>query len=77
MDMRLPDADGTDLVREMRSDPALRQLPVVALTAHAMRGDRERFLAAGCSGYIAKPIRPATFLQEVEAFLPVPSKERS
>jgi CheY-like chemotaxis protein len=67
MDMHLPGADGLTLVAELRRAPELQRVPVVALTAHAMRGDRERFLAGGCDAYIAKPIRPASFVAEVEA----------
>jgi CheY-like chemotaxis protein len=61
LDMNLPGTDGMTLVAEWRRRTATRQLPVVALTAHAMRGDRERFLAGGCTGYIAKPIRVREF----------------
>ena len=69
LDMHLPGIDGMSLVRELRDDPRTVTLPVVAVTAHAMRGDRERFLAGGCNGYIAKPIQPATFVDEVRAYL--------
>lgn len=69
MDIQLPGVDGLTLVAEIREQPATREIPVVALTAHAMRGDRERFLAAGCDGYISKPIDIATFVAEVERFL--------
>jgi CheY-like chemotaxis protein len=69
MDMHLPGADGLTLVRELRATPALAQVPIIAVTAHAMRGDRERFLAGGCDGYITKPIRPSTFVAEIEALL--------
>jgi len=70
MDMSLNGADGLELVAELRADPGLRRLPVLALTAHAMCGDRERFLAAGCDGYIAKPIDVKTFVHEVARHLP-------
>jgi len=69
MDMQLPGIDGLSLVAEIKQDPELATIPIVALTAHAMRGDRERFLAGGCDGYIAKPINVATFVQQVAAFL--------
>ena len=69
LDMHLPGIDGMALVRELREEPRTVSLPVVAVTAHAMRGDRERFLAGGCTGYIAKPIQPATFVDEVRAYL--------
>jgi two-component system cell cycle response regulator DivK len=69
MDMQLPGIDGLELVAELRSDPRFRALPIVALTAHALRGDRERFLAGGCDGYIAKPIDVSTFTAQVEAVL--------
>lgn len=69
MDMSLRGADGLELVAELRADPRLGRLPVLALTAHAMRGDRERFLAAGCDGYIAKPIDVKTFVHEVARHL--------
>jgi len=72
MDIQLPGIDGLTLVGEIREQPATRAIPVVALTAHAMRGDRERFLAAGCDGYISKPIDIATFVAEIERFLAVP-----
>ena len=65
MDKALGGTDGLTLVRELRAQPATATLPVIALTAHAMRGDRERFLACGCSGYIAKPIQPRLFVDEV------------
>jgi two-component system cell cycle response regulator DivK len=77
LDMHLPGIDGMSLVRELRANPRTADLPVVAVTAHAMRGDRERFLAGGCTGYIAKPIQPATFVQEVRAFLDGGRKEGS
>jgi two-component system cell cycle response regulator DivK len=72
MDMQLPGTDGLELVAELRGDRRFRHLPIVALTAHALRGDRERFLAGGCDGYIAKPIDVATFALQVEALLPAP-----
>jgi CheY-like chemotaxis protein len=69
MDMQLPGTDGLSLVAEIRSNPALTSLPIIALTAHAMRGDRERFIAGGCDGYIAKPINVASFVEEVQSAL--------
>lgn len=69
LDMNLPGRSGLEVLATLRSNPALERVPVVALTAHAMRGDRERFLEAGCSGYIPKPIATATFLAAVEGYL--------
>ena len=69
MDMQLPGTDGLELVAELRADARFRHLPIVALTAHALRGDRERFLAGGCDGYIPKPIDVATFALQVEAVM--------
>ena len=69
MDMQLPGVDGLELVAELRRDDRYRRLPIVALTAHALRGDRERFLAGGCDGYIAKPIDVAAFAGQVEGLM--------
>jgi two-component system cell cycle response regulator DivK len=66
--MDLPGTDGLTLLRELRAAGGA-QPPVVALTAHAMRGDRERFLASGCDGYIGKPIDVGGFAAEVEKYL--------
>ncbi len=68
MDIQLPGVDGMSLVSEIRAMPEAQKLPVVALTAHAMRGDRERFITAGFDGYVSKPIDVATFVGEVEAY---------
>jgi two-component system cell cycle response regulator DivK len=67
LDMNLPDASGLDLLGDLRARPALAAVPVIAVTAHAMRGDRERCLEAGCDGYLSKPIDAATFATEVAA----------
>ncbi len=56
LDISLPGSDGSEVLRQMRDDPALQELPVIALTAHAMAGDRERFLAQGFDDYVSKPI---------------------
>jgi two-component system cell cycle response regulator DivK len=76
MDIDLPGIDGLDLVSEIRRKPQWRQLPVVALTAHAMRGDRERFLAGGCNGYISKPIQVSSFVADVRRYLGVGKDEQ-
>jgi two-component system cell cycle response regulator len=75
-DIQLPNMDGFEVVRRLKSDPATRSIPVVAVTAFAMVGDRDRALAAGFDGYIGKPIVPETFVQQVEQFLKVKSAAR-
>ncbi len=70
LDIQLPEMDGYEVARALRSDPALARVPIVAVTSYAMVGDRERILAAGCTGYIEKPINPDTFVAQVEAYLP-------
>jgi two-component system, cell cycle response regulator DivK len=78
MDVQLPGQDGLSLTRQLKADPATVQIPIVALTAHAMDGDREQALAAGCSGYVTKPINTRTFGDEVKEFLSakLPEPER-
>jgi CheY-like chemotaxis protein len=70
MDVQLPGMDGLTLTRRLKSDQKTAAIPIVALTALAMMGDRERTLEAGCSGYISKPINTRTFAAEVSKFLP-------
>jgi len=73
LDISLPGMDGLAVLRALRADPALRALPVIALTAHAMRGDRERFLADGFDDYVSKPIvDEALLLDAVRARLEHP-----
>ena len=69
MDVQLPGTDGLALTRLLKLDPVTVGIPVVALTAHAMEGDREQALRAGCSGYISKPIDTRTFAAEVGGHL--------
>lgn len=65
MDIRLPDADGTELAKQLKGDPRTGGIPIVAVTAFAMKGDREWFLAAGFDGYIEKPIDVGEFAGQV------------
>ena len=69
MDIQLPGEDGLAVTRKIRSDPRMAAVVVVALTAHAMAGDREKILAAGCDGYIAKPVDPQGLPSEVSRYL--------
>src|SRR5437660_4024789 len=69
MDIQLPGEDGLAVTRKIRSDARLAGVVVVALTAHAMAGDRERILGAGCDGYIAKPVDPQILAGEVSHYL--------
>ncbi len=67
MDIQLPDMDGLAATRLLRDDPLTQDVPVIALTAFAMKGDAETMREAGCDGYITKPIRYQDFLLEVES----------
>ncbi|HZZ91199.1 MAG TPA: response regulator [Usitatibacter sp.] len=69
-DIQMAGIDGYEVLRRLRGDPRTAQVKVVAVTALAMAGDREKVLAAGFDGYLDKPIDPATFVQRVEAYLP-------
>ena len=69
MDINMPDMDGYTLTAHIRALPNLGLIPIVALTANVMRGDRERSLEAGCDGYIQKPVDIDTLTQQIERFL--------
>lgn len=70
MDISMPDMDGLEATQRLRDISTLAHITVIALTANAMTGDRERFLAAGCDGYISKPIDVDTFVDEISQYLP-------
>lgn len=69
MDINMPDVDGYTLTSRIKEMPKLMRVPIVAITANVMRGDRERTLEAGCDGYIEKPINVDTFLDQIARFL--------
>jgi CheY-like chemotaxis protein len=71
MDIQLPGMDGLSLTRQLKEDPATRDIVVVALTAYAMKGDDEKAIASGCAGYITKPLDTRTFAETVARLLPV------
>jgi two-component system, cell cycle response regulator DivK len=71
LDISLPEMDGTEVLRRIRADAQLRALPVIALTAHAMSGDREKYLEAGFNDYVTKPIVDETLLLDaIQRLLP-------
>jgi len=69
MDISMPDMDGLTATGLIRQNPAIKHVPIIALTANAMEGDRERFMAAGCDGYISKPIDIDTFIDTVRDYI--------
>ena len=69
MDMSLPVMDGWEATKKIKADPATKSIPVIALTAHAMSGDREKALQAGCDDYDTKPIELSRLLTKIKTFL--------
>lgn len=69
MDIQLPGMDGLELTRRLRADPRFQSIPIVALTAYAMKGDEDKARAAGCDGYITKPLDPLSLPQTIAAYL--------
>ena len=75
MDMDLPVISGWEATRKLRSDPAIRDIPVIALTAHALASDRERAMEAGCDAYQSKPVEFAELIAKIEQFSKVKGKD--
>ncbi|MBU1049668.1 response regulator [Candidatus Bipolaricaulota bacterium] len=78
LDIQLPVMSGHDVAKALQSDSLLASIPIVAVTSYAMPGDREQVLASGCTGYIEKPINPATFVDSIRDYLKLrkPTDER-
>ena len=70
MDIQLPEVSGLDITRWLKDDDKVAHIPVLAVTAFAMRADEQRVREAGCEGYLSKPIQIATFIKAVEALMP-------
>lgn len=70
LDIQLPVMNGYETAQELRATFGVRETPIIAVTSYAMAGDRERALAAGCTGYIEKPINPKTFAETIGHYLP-------
>jgi two-component system cell cycle response regulator DivK len=73
MDMSLPGIDGWEATRQLKAAPETRRIPVIALTAHAMAGDREKAIAAGCDDFDTKPVELPRLLEKIEALLRSPA----
>jgi two-component system cell cycle response regulator DivK len=73
MDINMPDVDGYTLTAQMKTLPQLLDVPIIALTANVMRGDRERTLAAGCDGYIQKPVDVDSLPEQIKRYLDNPN----
>jgi len=67
LDIQLPTMSGHEVARTLKADPSVSAIPIVAVTSYAMPGDREEVMAAGCTGYVEKPIEPDTFIDEMES----------
>jgi two-component system cell cycle response regulator DivK len=68
LDIQLPEMDGYHVAMELRKYPELKHIPIIAVTSHAMVGDREKAMASGATGYIEKPIDPDNFIQRMESY---------
>jgi two-component system cell cycle response regulator DivK len=68
MDIQLPDINGLEATKRIRSSVLGHAVPIVAITSYAMTGDREKTMAAGCDGYVEKPINPETFMKELKKY---------
>lgn len=77
MDIQLPGMDGLALTKLIKSRPEYKNIPIIALTAYAMKGDKERILEAGCDGYIAKPIDTRSFPDLIKQYLQDANKSRN
>jgi CheY-like chemotaxis protein len=77
LDLGMPQLDGFGVIRKIRADAQLAKTPVLAATAYAMRGDREKVMEAGFDGYISKPIDPAALQKEVERLMKPPAENDS
>lgn len=69
MDIQLPGMDGLELTKKLKADPKYKDIPIIAITAYAMKGDKEKALAAGCDGYISKPIDTRTLPDFIRDYL--------
>jgi two-component system, cell cycle response regulator DivK len=69
LDMNLPQIDGWEVARRLKANPVTQAIPIIALTAHAMLGDREKAIGAGCDGYHTKPIELAELISQIDALL--------
>ncbi len=69
MDIQLPEVSGLDVIKLLKGEEALKDIPIIAVTAFAMKGDEEKILAGGCEAYIAKPISVSHFLETVQKFI--------
>jgi two-component system cell cycle response regulator DivK len=74
LDIGLPGMDGLEVAGRLKANEELRDIPVIALTASAMRGDRERFLAAGCDDYLSKPVSAMELIEKMSSYYPLNGK---
>lgn len=77
MDIQLPEISGFDITKNLKAEPDLCDIPIIAVTAFAMKDDEERILKAGCEAYISKPISIIPFLQTIERFVSVPELQEN
>jgi CheY-like chemotaxis protein len=77
MDIQLPGMDGLEATKRLKEQPSTANIPVVVVTSYAMKGDREKAFAAGCAGYVTKPIDKSTFIREVTAHVGNRSKTKT